>query len=549
MRPIRIPNFVGGINTGVPLDQINDNQSPDMANFTVVDGVLCKRTGYTNDAKVSDITTGTSANPFYGGHHYFDGASGGSAYWALTRSNGTNGRAWSKLTINGDWDDRTGTAKIQTGLDQMVSFAELVNFDTYYNNLFVCQNHTNMLTALNGTLSGDESVVWFTTSPTTNLAPLTGADGYNATASNTSHRAKQVVDFEGSLFLINIYEETKTTGWKALPFRVRWSDAQKFTNKADWDDTDSSSLAGYWDGRQGQGYLMRAEKLRSNMLIYCSKAIVSCMKNNSSTAPFVFLTRVPGLGLYGPRLLTAAKGIHYFVGSDKQIYAYSGGGMPQAIGDKIRTEFFDSINKAPSGDYLVRNRSFSCHFSDINAVGFCMVTGSTSPDTIWMFFYNTGRWEKITLASGQSITGMGEFMQPSGKDAVNMPIFGDADGNVYNWDYSTATDAGTNIDAYVCTKDLIIEIDNEINIPQLYFEAKSDDTASSCDVSISYDQGATWPTGYKTTVTVGNTWKSHKISLNVGSGYRIRIKFGNNTDKTLKIGRIRIETENNGEVI
>jgi len=290
--PIQINSLAGGLNLGSPRDQLAPNESPDQSNMTTIDGVIQKHTGYTANAG----TTIGSSGLFQGGYHYGDAFTGTKQFWAMF-----HGKMGRKALIGGNWDDATNSMSIQSGDDQYVCFTENVDKDDYKTYLLVCQNHTNPLTALNGTV-GSDSIVWYANAPNGNLTALAGADGYNdGTGTPTgyqNHRAMIIGNFQGRVCLFNTYERVNASTWAALPYRVRWSKLYQFTAKAHWDVTDTTgSTSGYQDLRYGLGEIINALPLRGSYAIYLKNGIVSMSKTDSSTAPHSFLIRVPDLGL------------------------------------------------------------------------------------------------------------------------------------------------------------------------------------------------------------------------------------------------------------
>lgn len=529
-KPVQIPGLYGGINTGAPRDRIMVSESPDMQNFTVIDGVLTKQTGY---AANSGTIGGTADKPFLHGRHYGDSLSGNTRFWAFTKDG-----VFQKAALTDNWTDVTNSMVIDDGFDQVWTTCEIARLSDYKNYLIAVQNNTDPLNPHNSTL------VLYADSPTSGLAALAGGDGYND--SDANHRCKQVIDFDGCLFLCGTYEEVAAATWQKLPFRVRWSNPGAFNTTADWNPSATGSLAGYRDFRDGYGGFVAAAKTLTKLVLFYQEAIYVGVVNDSTTEPFKFWPRVTGLGLYGPKLVAQAQDRLFFMGTDKQIYEYWGGLSPIPIGRNVRNELFDAVNKTASGGYYYRNRATAILFRDLQAIGFAVPTATSFPDTIWLWFYNDRRWEKIVLPAGHNITGWGEWQRPAGEDQENLVIVGDDNGSIFDWDYASLTWNGTAVDAYVTTGVLIIDLKHRFNCPALYLEASGDGAASSVTVSHKTENDSDYEA--IDTLTVGTGWGVHKCVI-AKEGYRHQFKFSNSsTTQKLKLGRIRIDDAVGSEV-
>lgn len=537
-KQVIIPGFFGGISQGRASDLLSLSDCPRMLNFTVADGVAQKRTGYATMAGAN------YAGIFRHGHHYQDVVTASKRFVGLTST-----KCLIKETLAGDWTDKTNSMQIQSGEDCFFTTTEVNDLSDYKTYLMVCQNHTNPLTALNGTLSTNESVVWYMDSPTSNLTALAGGDGYND--SDTSHRAKCVVGFGDKLNLFNTYEETAAATWRSLFNRHRWSDTGAFSAAAEWDDTDTSIAAGYQDLWRGGGAILAADVLRNTLYIFQERGITACMNTNVVLDPYQHELRVAGLGLYGPRYLTRYRNAFYFVGNDRQIYMYDGGTMPIEIGDDIRPEFFENINTGGTGDYLYRHRGFAFTLTDDQAVGFAIPTSTAYPDTIYMYYPRRGKWYKWTLGC-TNITGWAEWQNALSETANTLGIFGNSSSKLFKWDMTSGNDKNAGdtdtaaISSWIETPDIIVDLSAQQRGLAVYFQASGDGAASSVSVSASTNGGSSY--GTARSVTLGTTFDTYKVSFASTSAKMWRFKFVNSTaSQKLRLRRVQIELENNRE--
>jgi hypothetical protein len=610
---------IGGLNSGVAATALRPEESPNMTNFTVIDGILQKRTGYadnsgevgaakstvtqtattsatdtstqtatqtatdtatqtatisttgtdtastTASASVSkSISVSTSASvskstsdslsattsasysqsgsatgetpassaKFFHGHHYQDGVSGIKRFWIF----GEDIRF--KDAIGDNWHDGAGSSEFATSMDDYwFNTTEVVELDDYKNYMIVNQADTKRV-------GGTFKKVCYTNSPTNPLALLLGANGYNASAGSIYHYCKRVLSFDDHLLLFHTYEEANANEWVEFFQRFRWSNTAHFTASEDWDDNNTTG-AGYQDIKTDFGSILNADVLISHVCIYMDKGIVACYRTGTSSAPFYIETKIPGLGLYAPRLLANNGTSHFFVGTDENIYRYYGGTDIEPIGDKIKTEFFSNLNRTQSGGYAYADRAWAFVLQDIEAVIFAIPTGSGNidPTLFYIYFWRERRWERWDYAD--TICGMGNYERPASTAVSNMPIFSDGEGWAYQLDYSSTNDDATAIDASVETYDVIVDLKSNWRTGKLWYEASGDGAASSVRVAISTDGGATFTDGnggadgtYQTD-TIGTGWDCYILNFNT-TGYVNRFKFRNLTaSQKLKLRKMR----------
>ena len=163
----------------------------------------------------------------------------------------------------------------------------------------------------------------------TDFADLLGADGYHDTSSGRStHYALQVGAYQSHFILINPKEANATNILIENNQRVRWSVTGKL-------ETWTGDYSGYKDLVDTGGYNVWSALLREQYTVYQNNSIWS-MNHVGGTDVFDPLIEIPNLGLKGPHLICAKNNVHYFVGDDYNVYAYTGGGEFHVIGKKIQ---------------------------------------------------------------------------------------------------------------------------------------------------------------------------------------------------------------------
>tara|TARA_R100000808_G_scaffold11393_1_gene29266 strand:- start:4055 stop:5659 length:1605 start_codon:yes stop_codon:yes gene_type:complete len=525
---ILIPGLHGGLNTGLPRNLIDVSESPKIQNFIVDKGVLTKRTGYAAaggstppDAQIQHL------------HYYYEQNGAKKRMWAFEQDDikwsASYGGNWTRADSGGDPSGK------QTGTDHYWCTTEIVRLSDLKTYLCFLQQNTNPEDPEQGDVAGRVHYVNDAeASGASGVTILGGATGYNTSA--TYHRCKWMLEYGNRLCLYNIVWDS--SGDKLMPTRIQWSAQGSFTVAGDWSST------AFGDLRTGAGAIVRAELLRNTAYVYMEHSIISQNITNDSSAPFRFDTMVPEVGLYSVRLLVNTGDAHYFVGNNRQIYEYFGGRDLRPIGDPIKEEFFNDIDKTFS-TYRRRNRSFGVYFRDLNAVGFVIPVDTTDPDIIYVYFFRTRRWFKFNTQ--HAFQAFAEYLKADGVTGgyENIPyLAGVGSGTLYQWDYNTANDAGTAIDAYVQTKDFLIDLKHKYAGINVYFEASGDGAASTVVVGYSPDDNTDPDSGWtEKTVTLTSGWDLYKANFNL-SGYMAKFQFRNAVSgEKLKLGSIRIELE------
>jgi len=439
------PGLSGGINQGVPREQISSRQTPSQLNMTVVDGVVRKRYGYS-----ANTGSGLTGSFYTHGYHYQDGVSGLLRFWAFTGAG-----AFYKTTLDGSWTDATDSQTVTSDIDYYWTTTTATAFDSLKTHLICCQADTN---ALGGTFVK----LYHADNPEGTLRPMTGADSYCDNASGY-HYCKKAISFEDHVFLLHTQEKYNEITNDMFQ-RVRWSDTASFLGIWSWDPdgvqptvsvdetggtgTDASpsvitkagafagltlngesvylegtncttgyytvasntdntitltdnassggamsaliikmayaavgSTAGYQDLKSEYGSILTGERVGDALAIYLQYGIYIVYKTNSSTVPFQFDDIRSDMGLLSPRLVINTPVGNIFIGTDKNVHRLAGDGWPRAIGNEIKTELFADLHSGVDGNYKVQDRSFMIALKDIEAIAIVIPTGSGSETT------------------------------------------------------------------------------------------------------------------------------------------------------------------------
>ena len=137
----------------------------------------------------------------------------------------------------------------------------------------------------------------------------------------------------------------------------------------------------------------------------------------------------------------------------------------------------DYINEIEDPDYI--DRAFAAHLrKEFIYILFIVTTGNTQPDTFFAYNYRKGSWTIGELAD--QVTAWSYY----GDDVV----FGDSNGDVFQMDFTDTDDDGTEIEAYIETKDF----DFEIAVRILQTVLTSESNSGVIQIKCSTDFGNSW---------------------------------------------------------
>jgi len=227
------------------------------------------------------------------------------------------------------WDEKTqsyATTAVDFGgsIDSPVSIASVLHTDglllngsgdAWYHHVVICPGNDLPAQRWAGKYEVD-------------FADLVGADDYHTVGSSyTTHHALQVGAFFNRLLLINPKESDASDNMVNNNQRIRWPQAGKLEI---WKGTGS----GYIDLLDTGGHNVWGALLGTQWIQYQNNSIWS-LTHVGGTRVFEPDTEMPDLGLLTPHLLYSKNNVHYFVGNDYNVYAYSGGSNIQRISKNI----------------------------------------------------------------------------------------------------------------------------------------------------------------------------------------------------------------------
>ena len=242
----------------------------------------------------------------------------------------------------------------------------------------------------------------------TDFADLLGADDYHDPDSTiTKHYALQAGSLYNHTLLISAKEADSVNSLHENNQRIRWS----LTGKLEvW----TGFNAGYVDLFETGGINIVGGVLGNQWIQYQDKSTWSLNWVGGTT---VFRPRMefPDLGVLGPHLVAIRNNIHYFVGNDFNVYAYTGGSDKRPIGDGIQKYLARDLS--PSYAYrswMTVGAKGSRIWIYIVRDGYEYVTEAYAIDTLtgaWMKRDFTHRWATTSVGiSAAGLIGTGSYV-------------------------------------------------------------------------------------------------------------------------------------------
>jgi len=290
--------------------------------------------------------------------------------------------------VSNSWDDKTGTATTST-LSYPISYATVLHNDTdIYLDEDTARAHAYWhLVVCDG---GQSNMQRWTGRYETDFADLLGGGGYH---SGTTHRGLQIGVFRSRMIILS--PRTYSGGvWSENNQRVQYPVVSKLQT---WTGTGS----GFYDLMDTGGTNVWAAPLgNSQYIVYQTNGIWS-LNYIGGTDVFSPLPVIPDLGLLSYNLLANFNNVHYFVGTDYNVYAYYGGTVKKSIGDKIQDELQESIDDA----YLPRCKMAIGPFGRRLWI-FIVPSGSSFCTKAYGYDLRTGAWMVEDFGSRYTTSGI-----------------------------------------------------------------------------------------------------------------------------------------------
>lgn len=484
-----------------PASEVPEGASPDMQNFTLRNGVLKKRPGFTQFPTAATAALGAPSQivGLYSTHDVNDSTK----LYAVVKTIPYKYNPGTKV-----WDIMVGAAL--TGGD-----TNLFSFENSQENLVFSQGVDNIM-----------------------AAPFAGL-AYAVISANAKP-ARYLCRFADRLFEAFTIETGATK-----PYRVRWPVNSDHT---DWLGTGS----GFRDNSEQPYFIKGLKKLQNSMAVYTERSILLAERTGLATAPASYQIAAPDTGLYAAKTLTGRNEFHSFLGND-DFYLYNGGALVP-IGGPIRDLVFQNLNAGKL------DQCFGEILSDSQEVLFFIVTSlATTPDKIWVYNYGRNIWYPWTCSGPKcstlyrlddttTIAGLigaisaqtWVFNASNILAAFPVMLTGNTDGKIYLWTAATPSDAGAAIDCYWTSKDFTAADINpayalhKVTLKRVIIAYVDPGTPFTLEMTYSVNGGQTWSTPASVDqVTMGGSLVADSLDFAVWfreiTGDRVRIKFRNNS--------------------
>lgn len=293
--------------------------------------------------------------------------------------------------VNAEWDDITQSGLTMSGsLDKPVSYVTIAHDDTAiyidddtarthaYYHVIVCNSVDN--------------IQRWAGRYETDFADLKGGGGYH---DGTTHRAIHVGAFQSRLILLSPQEyDSAGSQWIENNQRIRWPVVSKIET---WTGTGS----GFADLVDTGGINVWAAPLGLGQYIVYQDNSVWSLNYIGGDDVFDPVPIFPSIGLLAPHLFVNYNNVHFFVGSNYNIYAYYGGSVLTDIGAKIQKLFKADIET----NYL--NRCWMTVDVDGNGLWvFIVASGGTCVTKAYYYNFRNLSWTVRDFAHVWSSTGI-----------------------------------------------------------------------------------------------------------------------------------------------
>lgn len=236
--------------------------------------------------------------------------------------------------VSEEWDNKTQSGlTMSSAVNNPISWATVGHDDTaiYLNDDSAQANTYYHIVVCNGL----NNIQRWAGKYETDFADVVGGGGYHG---GTTHRALQVAMSQHNRMLLLSPQDFNATSnlWTENNQQIRWPQIGKLES---WTGTGS----GFVNLLDTGGRNVWSASLGSQHIIYQTKGIWELNHVGGST---VFKPRpiIPDLGLLAAHLLISYGNVHYFVGTDLNVYAF-GGSEAKPIGSSIHKYLQDDIDK------------------------------------------------------------------------------------------------------------------------------------------------------------------------------------------------------------
>jgi len=344
-------------------------------------------------------------------------------------------------------------------------------------------------------------------------------------------KAKFIESFNNYVVLAHIID-----GGTTYPAKVQWSDTG---DETDW----TTGNAGSHTLDDEPDPIIGMRVLNESIVVYKANHIYIGRLIDTINV-FQFYHVISGVGLLNNRCIVSHNSVHYFLGSDGQIYGFNGTRV-EGLGDEVRDQIFSRLNT---------DRLNTCHARKDTRTReiqfYITVAGNNWPTEVYKLNYETGAifldevdnvtatmtfkdatvadedWDSDSATWDSDTTRWDDSLGGSG---FSFKLIAKADFGVYKELDAELNDDDTAIDQEFVTKDFSFEAHETLK-RWLHLEFHA--SGSSLLLSYSTDCGSTWTAIPKdsdtTTFTLTDSCVAYDAWFDTKSNY-IRFKFKNNT--------------------
>ena len=289
-------------------------------------------------------------------------------------------------------------------------------------------------------------------------------------------------------------------GGTDYPQRVRWSDTADPTN---W----STGNAGYNDLVSSEDFIVTGAPLGPFFIVYKERSIVRMEYVGSTDRLFNFTDTVAGEGAVSHDGLIDLGDQHIFIGNSN-IYLYKGEFSYDALNDRVVNKMFTTSSELNAS---AKHRSFAIYVEELDEVWAFYAQGSStwpdrimrvslSSDTVWYRklqhqIAGFGFYQRTTAVTWDELTGTWEQQswawdsQALQSNSPTTLLCDPVNNVVYEYDYTTTSDAGQAISWLLETRDF----------EHSHFKVRLDSVdllfnGSGVSIEVSLDRGQTWKT-------------------------------------------------------
>lgn len=312
----------------------------------------------------------------------------------------------------------------------------------------------------------------------------------------------------------------------------------------------------YYDLLDNNYEIVGFSNLHSRLFIWKESSISEGRPSGSATDPLdVYQNKVSDMGT--PAISTVDSHSKYclFLGKDKQVYFYDGINIQKASGE-IEYELASNISTTNM------SRSFVLSLLEDGLYVLFTPTVEDYPDTAYVYNYNENTWTIWKLANQMTA---GSYMYKStsttwadlvsagttwadlissgttwndlyGSTGNKVYVLGDKDGYVYEWGGTATTDNGTNISAYIKTKDYPLN-DTKHAFQLLDVVMGMEQGTGDVQISASVNFGGEWSSWVDLSL-VGSTTYKEEVANFIMRGKQVRFWIRNSSGSYFKIESI-----------